>query len=138
MSHQSELMARLTSRINEVKRTQDEGHVALLQVPREHEAPPAGIKSLAELPVDSNGNPICSLSTVIHCAFLEKPEQRFTVEELHGALSNQFPGLASNASEFQVRDTYYLPPFSLDDKTRPPFPVNSRDQEYSITPAMVV
>lgn len=95
-------MALLTGRMNEVKAAQDDAHVALHQAPRELKTLPADIKSLAELPVDSNGNPTHSLDTVIYCAFLEKPDRRFTVEELCLVLSNQFSGLTRNGREFKV------------------------------------
>ena len=105
--YQTELLGRLKARMDQVKKTQEELYDTF--VPSSPETPPAGIKSLAELPVDTEGQPTHSLGVVIRCAFLEKPDQRLTTEDLCNRLSTQFPGLRRNKPEFQVRDTFFLP-----------------------------
>lgn len=125
--------------MEQVKRTQEEVQDGL--APPDPETPPAGIKSLAELPVDTEGRPTQSLAIVIQLIFLEKPEQKFTVEEIYNRLLNQFPGLTRNGPRFQVQGFFfaYFPshPHQNENFSRS-FPASSRDQACIANPKTAI
>jgi hypothetical protein len=108
--HQSELLGRLRGRINELKESQEEVYDAR---PRPEDGLfPADIKSLADLPVDSAGEPTHPLGVVVGCAFLREPEQRLTLDEVYLRLLNQFPALA-RADEWEYKVGRYFLSISL-------------------------
>jgi len=88
--HQRGLIERLQSRLNDVKKAQDEGFGGIFSQ-REPETINPSIKSLKDLEVDSNGVPTTCFSSVIRCAFLEPAGQKYSVDDLHHLLLEQFP-----------------------------------------------